>query len=371
MTNVTATAKVEAETTTSVSNPKAFYIASLNGIRAIAFLLVFVSHAGLKNIVPGGFGVTVFFVLSGYLITTLLRLELQETGKIDFKAFYLRRTFRILPLFYIVLACALLMRWIGMLEGDLSPLGVTSQLTQWSNYFLIWHGPDSVVAGTIVLWSLAVEEHFYLIFPWVYHWMTKGLTKQTQVIVLVTTCVLCLVWRCLLIFYFRDGLVRTELGTDTRFDSLLFGAVLAIGANPALDHRRWFSPKTLRLLALAGLAILLFTFAWRSDGFRYTLRFTLQPLGLLPVFAYVILAKGSFTYRFLNTWIMEQLGVMSYALYLTHSILLEYYTAHVHKGELIVGIITLASALVAAKVLQIAVEKPMQRLRRKYSRIHA
>ena len=371
MTDVTATSKAEAGASTSVSNPKGFYIASLNGIRALAFLLVFFSHAGLRNLVPGGFGVTVFFVLSGYLITTLLRLELQETGQIDFKAFYLRRTFRILPLFYIVLACAILLRWLGSLGGNFGALSMVSQITHWSNYYLIAHGPDSVIAGTIVLWSLAVEEHFYLIFPWLYHWMTHGLNRRGQVILLVTACVFCLIWRCVLIFYLGAGDVRTELATDTRFDSLLLGAVLAISANPALDRRQWFSMRWLRWMALSGIAVLLLTFLWRNDAFRFTLRFTLQSVALLPLFAYAILARGSLIYRFLNTWGMDQLGVMSYGLYLTHSIFLEYFTTHLHTGKLIIAAVTLAAALGAAKLLQVTVEKPMQRLRRKYSRVIA
>ena len=77
-----------------------FYIPSLDGIRAIAFLIVFISHAGLGKIVPGGFGVTIFFFLSGYLITTQLRREHERSHKIDFKKFYMRRILRIWPPFY-------------------------------------------------------------------------------------------------------------------------------------------------------------------------------------------------------------------------------------------------------------------------------
>ena len=83
---------------------KEFYIPSLDGLRAVAFLLVFVAHSGLDNVVPGGFGVTVFFFLSGYLITTILRIEAQKTGTISLGKFYLRRAFRILPPLYVTLA---------------------------------------------------------------------------------------------------------------------------------------------------------------------------------------------------------------------------------------------------------------------------
>ena len=80
-----------------------FHIPSLDGLRAVAICIVFLSHAGLSKIIPGGLGVTIFFFLSGYLITTLLRLEHIKTGKIDLKKFYIRRMLRIWPNFYLVL----------------------------------------------------------------------------------------------------------------------------------------------------------------------------------------------------------------------------------------------------------------------------
>ncbi len=78
-------------------------IPSLDGIRALAATIVFASHAGNQDVIPGLFGVTVFFFLSGYLITTLLRTEFEKHGRISLRNFYLRRAFRIFPPMYIVL----------------------------------------------------------------------------------------------------------------------------------------------------------------------------------------------------------------------------------------------------------------------------
>src|SRR5438132_14220471 len=91
---------------TANKQSSSFYLPSLDGIRAAAVILVFVAHAGLKERIPGNFGVTVFFFLSGYLITTLLRIEHERTGGISLKMFYLRRTLRIFPPFYLVLLLA-------------------------------------------------------------------------------------------------------------------------------------------------------------------------------------------------------------------------------------------------------------------------
>jgi peptidoglycan/LPS O-acetylase OafA/YrhL len=353
----------------SAAKSRSFHIASLDGIRGLAFLLVFFSHAGLRNIIPGGFGVTVFFFLSGYLIATLLRLEFKESGRIDLRAFYIRRAFRILPLFYLVLIAALLLRYAGQLSGSLDAPAIVSQFFQWSNYYLIVHGSTSVVGGTIVLWSLAVEEHFYLVFPLLYRWFRGHLNKAKQLWLLCGGCVACLLWRCALIFFFHRPYVRTELATDSRFDCLLLGVILAVAANPALDEPRWFSRKWLRALVPLAIACLVFTFVYRSDGFRATFRYTLQPLALLPLFAYAIRARGSASFRFLNSRIMTQLGVVSYGLYLVHAILLDWFSIHLHAGGAVVALTTFAAAFLVAKFLQITVERPFQSLRSRYIRV--
>src|SRR5512136_1771671 len=94
-----------------------FQIPSLDGLRAISFLIVFIAHAGLGEYVPGAFGVTVFFFLSGFLITTLIRMEFDRLGRLSFKRFYLRRALRILPPFYLVLTGATALAGVGVLSG--------------------------------------------------------------------------------------------------------------------------------------------------------------------------------------------------------------------------------------------------------------
>jgi peptidoglycan/LPS O-acetylase OafA/YrhL len=90
----------------SVAAPrKAFQIPSLDGLRAVSFFIVFMGHATTIKLIPGELGLTVFFFLSGYLITTLLRLEVDQTGGINFRDFYLRRVLRIFPPFYMTILC--------------------------------------------------------------------------------------------------------------------------------------------------------------------------------------------------------------------------------------------------------------------------
>jgi peptidoglycan/LPS O-acetylase OafA/YrhL len=345
----------------------AFHIPSLDGVRALAFLIVFVSHAGLKDLIPGGFGVTVFFVLSGYLITTLFRMEFDKHHSIDLRAFYIRRSFRILPLLYITLAVAIFLRLIGQTSGQINAWAIISQVLHWSNYYLIGHGSESVVGGTIVLWSLAVEEHFYLLFPLLFRSINRGLRTRTQGWVLAFACAGCLLWRLVLIVGFHAPLVRTELGTDTRFDGLLYGCLMAIVANPILDHSILLTPKRIRWASLLGLAVLLFTFVYRNEVFRYTWRFSLQGIALLPLFAYAIKARGSAVFRLLNARWVAQLGGLSYSLYLIHAIILDWFTSHMQSSKLFIGVLALSIAVIVAKLLQLVVERPLQKLRRRYA----
>jgi len=141
---------------------KTFYIPSLDGIRGLAALLVFAYHAGF-TFLPGNFGVTVFFFLSGYVITTLLRMELQKAGGLSLRQFYFRRVLRIFPPLYLVMTISLL---IGLATArTMSPVLIGMQAIQFTNYAQILGNADLMIPFTGPMWSLAVEEHFYLVFP--------------------------------------------------------------------------------------------------------------------------------------------------------------------------------------------------------------
>ncbi len=138
-------------------------IPSLDGMRAVSVLMVFFAHAGLDHFIPGGFGVTIFFFLSGFLITTLLRAEFEKNHVISVKHFWLRRVLRIMPPFYLVLIATV----ISSAPGTLDLFAVLAQFFNFTNYWVIVHGSNAgQPIGTGIFWSLAVEEHFYLIFPW-------------------------------------------------------------------------------------------------------------------------------------------------------------------------------------------------------------
>jgi peptidoglycan/LPS O-acetylase OafA/YrhL len=343
------------------------HIPSLDGLRAISFLLVFVAHAGLERFVPGGFGVTVFFFLSGFLITTLLRSEFEKNGAISLRHFWLRRALRILPPFYLVLAAAVLLSLAIDPPGTLLAPAVTAQSLQYTNYWIIGHGYRGQPDGTGAYWSLAVEEHFYLVFPWVFIAMQRfKFTGRTQAMFLWGLCALVLGWRAVLVWVEHAPTVRTYMASDTRIDSILFGCALAVWRNPVLDEvplieRRWkyfYAPMALLLL---GFCLLI-----RRDDFRETLRYSLQGFALTFIFIAAIRFPRWPVFAALNTRPMIFIGLLSYSLYLMHYAVIGFVLRVLPGWNLAAqAALSLAIAIALAWLIYIAIEKPCARLRRK------
>jgi peptidoglycan/LPS O-acetylase OafA/YrhL len=302
-------------------------IPSLDGLRALAVLIVVVSHAGYGETIPGGLGVTIFFFLSGYLITTLLLDEWNERGSVNVGHFYGRRAFRLLPSLFVTLAIAYLLVAIGTLDGGMSWQGLGSQIFYFANYYTIFydHG-GTVPEGTGVLWSLAVEEHFYILFP-LFMWGVLRFANARRVLigVFVTVCALALVWRLWLVT--RPGFVdlRTYYGSDTRVDSILYGVLLAMCLNPArvpLDRVRDKMNGRDWALVAGGAVLLLGTILYRQPEFRESFRYSLQGLALVPIFYFAVRFPNSGPFKLLSARFLVRIGVLSYGIYLIHDVVL-------------------------------------------------
>ena len=344
----------------------AFHAPSLDGIRALAFALVFVGHAGLGELVPGGFGVTVFFFLSGYLITSLLRIEYDATGTFDLRQFYLRRALRIWPPFYIVLALAVAAEVTGLVHGGMRANAVGAQVVHLANYWIVFHGFEGQPSGTGVYWSLAVEEHFYLLFPLLYLGLRRMFRSAgRQALVLWGLCALVLAWRLVLVYGMHSSEDRTYMATDTRFDSILFGCALAVHGNPMLDRPSRIPDAAWKwVLAPASAAALAFCFLYRAEGFRETFRYTVQGIALRPLFVLAMRFPAWGPMKLLNTRTLAFGGVLSYVLYLVHYVVLDALAPVVGTG-LWPGILALAVSVAIAWTLHRFVEKPAARLRKR------
>ncbi|MBU1531371.1 MAG: acyltransferase [Gammaproteobacteria bacterium] len=346
-----------------------FYIPSLDGIRALAAMLVFVAHAGWGYIVPGGFGVTIFFFLSGYLITTLLRRELEHTGSISFKKFYLRRAYRIFPPLYVVLVLFFLLGIFGVAEHKMRLEAVLSQVFFLTNYYSIEHGGAYFVPATGVYWSLAVEEHFYLVFPLLFWAAARRKSFPDVARLFLVMCVAVLAWRMWLVFEHAITWRHTYSATDARFDSLLFGCILGVWRNPVSDPEWKIGgrDRSAYLILVGALMLLLITFIFRDERFRETLRYTVQGIALLPIFWLAVRHPEWLVFRWMNWRPVRFFGVVSFSFYLCHGMALDF-ADQVIKEQIPRALLGFVFALLFATSMYFLVERPFAKLRRRLHR---
>jgi peptidoglycan/LPS O-acetylase OafA/YrhL len=223
------------------------YMPGLDGLRALAVIAVLLYHAGISWL-PGGFlGVEVFFVLSGYLITALLLAEWRTKGSVDVKAFWMRRARRLLPALYLLIVATLAYA-VVFLPGEVAglrndALAAFGYVTNW--YLVLGHESyfEAVGRPSLLkhLWSLAVEEQFYLVWPLVF-WLgvSFGATRWRTRRVLMVALGGAAISVALMAILFVPGVDPSRLyyGTDTRAAGLLIGAALAIVWTPELRQTR-------------------------------------------------------------------------------------------------------------------------------------
>jgi peptidoglycan/LPS O-acetylase OafA/YrhL len=369
----------------SGSGKQSSEIPSLNGIRALAVTMVVLLHTGMTKS-PAGLGVTLFFFLSGYLITTLLRMEFDRTGSIDLRAFYIRRAFRILPPLYAVLIVAdLLTLGGGFVNAHLRLGGCLSQFFFFSNYQINaagWYGPHIGRApGTEQLWSLAIEEHFYLLFPFIYLLLRRYLpSPRRQAAVLAGICSAVLLWRFIFVLGLHASESRVYAGTDTRIDGILFGCILAVLGNPVLDRKlageeTWLSRWWPTLLAPPALVAILLVgtdfpgpAVLRSVLVVRVLQYTIEGLAFFPLFVLAIRNPTWGVFKFLNARAVVFLGIMSYSIYISHNLVIWYFRENMGGGHITRGLFYLVVIVFVGWVMLRFIEGPSTRLKKRFTR---
>ena len=346
-----------------------FHIPSLDGLRGGAFLLVFLGHAvpaAMLRYVPPAFGVTVFFVLSGYLITTLLRKEYDRTATVSFREFYLRRALRILPPFYIVLVLSSLLTAAHAVPGQVTLPSLAAYVLHGANYWHIYRGLDEVPGGTSVYWSLSVEEHFYLLFPLLYFAMRHlRFSARQQLATIVSLCGAVLVWRLVLSGVLHADHERLYRASDTRVDAILAGCALAVHGNPVLDRSR-ISERTWRWFGLPVAAIVLvLTSVVRHPLFQDAFKGSLQAAALIPFFVVAIRCPKWGPMRLFNTKLMGFFGLLSYGLYLTHRTVLLLVEHWVTTNLFLKIPIALGISVAFCYGMYVVVEAPCAQLRKR------
>ncbi len=305
------------------------YRPALDGLRAVAVLAVLAYHWP-ASWMPGGFlGVEVFFVISGYLITSLLLGERQRTGSTDFKAFWARRARRLLPALFtlLVVVSAVWLIWkpseVAGLRGAV--LAALAYVTNWyliaakQSYFASVGRPSPLLH----LWSLAVEEQFYLIWPLVLVGLIRLFRRRMQFVLMV---VLALAAGSVVlgIVLYHPGVdpFRVWYGTDTRAAGILLGAALAIAVPPwqmrAEIRRgaRWLL-GAVGMVAL-GVIIWMFVHVNEFDPFVYRGGFVLLDLVTVGLILALVHPAITLSARLLSWGPLVWIGRRSYGIYLWH-----------------------------------------------------
>ena len=378
------------------------YLPGLDGLRAVAVIAVILYHAN-KSWVSGGFlGVEVFFVISGYLITMLLINESQENGKIDFRAFWMRRARRLLPALWTLLIgvttyCALFERdTLGNLRGD-----VVAAFVYGFNWFQIWVGTSYFSAFGFVplrhLWSLAVEEQFYLVWPVLIAVVLKVFGRRPLLLgtlfFAASIAVSIYVAKTFepgangsvletpdhYIALFGHAVSKVDflfLGTLGRSGGLLIGSALAFWWKPSMFHSdhptsERFIVSVVGWVGVLGLGAMLWSFHdvveggadGGTSGYAPLFQggFLLVGLASIAIIAAAVHPHTLLATRVLGNPVLVYIGQRSYGLYLFHWPIFQFYRQFAGKGLNVIEFVLLfALALVVTEVSYRFIEMPVR-----------
>ncbi|WP_406696497.1 acyltransferase [Singulisphaera sp. Ch08] len=367
------------------------YFPELDGLRFVAFMLVYLFHGGIEPAIlspfvgrtvaaslreKGWVGIELFFILSGYLITTLLLREEREFGRIDLKAFWIRRILRIWPLYYLIVAIGfLLIPWI---EGELGTPGYRNLVANHLAPFLTFLGNWSMsLIGVVpydalsVLWSVCVEEQFYLFVPLLVAWIGPRYRIGVVVLLIMATV--------LARYLFSQAYpieIKIRFNTFLCLDTLLSGVLLALvlGTSPGSDRgARW--ARWLQLPLLLGT---IWLFSGPQLGVETTARrtwdFVLLWIWGVSLVAIVVNSRG-WLRACLSYSRLAWLGKISYGLYMYHEFALWGRRSLYHRlpwfpnKDILLTIATFAATVGLAALSYYAYERRFLVLKRAWTRV--
>ena len=336
------------------------YTPALDGIRAFAVLLVMLFHAGVPFMNSGYLGVDVFFVLSGFIITTLLMKEHEETGHINLPFFYLRRIFRLYP--------ALLLLLLLVLAGFWGLLGIPP--TEVSSYYrhaaiaalyltdvallLDWMPNTSIIMHT---WSIAIEEHYYIVWPFVLLALCRSAKKKHLAKIMGIMFLVSLVWKAIGCVYFKDSLY---LRFDYRISGLILGGFVAAflqGGGTLRDHKIF-------LALFFGLFLMCLWTSVPRVSWSFALGVTVTEIFTALLIYAVMRDHANAIVKFLASSVPAYLGRISYGLYLYHYPIAAY--TIVGRGWTVALPVTVILTLIVASLSYFLLERPALEFAKRY-----
>lgn len=330
-------------------------IPSLDGLRAVSIMMVLLGHlvgtAGLPTrwlpFAWGTLGVTVFFVISGYLITSLLMKEHERSGSISLRMFYFRRSLRIFPAMYVFVAVLVALKsqhLVELREGDV--LAASAYVMNFRATRAWWLGHT---------WSLAVEEQFYLLWPATVACLGVAGGLRVTIGAIIAAPLL----RLALFYGWPAQRPLVDQAFPFVFDALATGCALAILRRRLWEDHRYRSLLESRLFVIVPLIVALTYSSTPSAGLSLLLGQTVIHVGVALCIDWAIRFPESRAGRFLNTRPMVWMGVVSYSLYLWQQLFL----CRSHPAWFTTFPLNIILAFAAAAASYYLVEQPFLRLR--------
>ncbi|MEP6747110.1 MAG: acyltransferase [Bacteroidota bacterium] len=347
---------------------------SINGLRAISIIIVIIHHLELKYeiftrlrdikllypvinfLTDGHFGVNVFFVISGFLITSLMLQEEAKTKTVSLKNFYIRRTLRIFPAYYFLLLFYLLIQHYGVISISHASWLTSITYTKYFNWNLDWY--------TSHFWSLSVEEHFYLFWPLVFVFAKRIRTHVALALFLVVPFIR-------IFAHYHTISWLNDLTIFLRIDAIAIGCLFAL-------HKDWILARLSKNWSLVFWTSIVVFICWTNLGllsYQYKLHSgplfiplgigdgTIANIVIAVIMMYSVFGPRKQWYTFLNLKWMNFIGILSYSIYLWQQFFLN------NTGQFYNTLpVNLIFIVMAALFSYYLIEKPFLKLKSKFSK---
>jgi peptidoglycan/LPS O-acetylase OafA/YrhL len=344
---------------------KISYRPEIDGMRAVSILAVIIYHARIyisgEPFLKGGFlGVDIFFIVSGYLIASILIKEKNLNGNISIKNFFIRRARRILPLLFFVAIITLFLGYFFLLPPSLidNTKTILSSIFFFSNYFLFITGQEYGAESGLLIpflhtWSLSIEEQFYIFFPF-FIFFINGSKKR----IILTICIICL---SIIFSHLLSSAIPqfNFYNTISRIWEFLLGALAAelYLKNKIKNFNKSYPAE---FITLASSITILIYFIFFSEDISHPSFYTL-PFCLAVISIILFVNKKNLTFKLLSSNILVKIGLISYSLYLFHYVVFSYsriidYT----KGDIVKKIFLALIVFLLSVLSYYVIEKPFR-----------